>query len=168
MDNLRRLELLFFVAREPLSTRKIASLLGIKASEALLLIDDLVQEYKEAHKAITIQSFGEYHQLSTNDLYQDLVEAFVGTSPHRGLGPSTLEVLSIIAYRQPITRVQIDELRGVGSDYSIRVLLDRELIEVGGELDTLGSPKLYVTTERFLRNFSLTSLSDLPTVGEEG
>ena len=166
MENLRRLELLFFVAREPLSTRKIASLLGVKASEALLLVHQLKEEYEEGKKAITIQSFGEYHQLSTNDRYQDLVEAFVGSSPNRGLGPSTLEVLAIIAYRQPITRVQIDELRGVGSDYSIRVLLDRELIEVAGELDTLGSPKLYVTTERFLRNFSLKDLSDLPAVGE--
>ncbi len=167
MDNLRRLELLFFVAREPLSTRRIASLLGIRGSEVMLLVEELRREYEEQKKAITIQSFGQHHQLSTNDRYQDLVEAFVGTSPNRGLGPSTLEVLAIIAYRQPITRVQIDELRGVGSDYSIRVLLDRDLIEVGGELDTLGSPKLYVTTPRFLRNFSLQELSDLPSVGEE-
>lgn len=167
MEDLRRLELLLFVAREPLSTRKAAALLEMNTSAVESLIEALRREYDDQKKAITIQSFGNFHQLATNGRYQDLVEAFLGSSPHRGLGPSTLEVLSIIAYRQPITRVQIDELRGVSSDYSLRVLQERELITVSGVLDTLGNPKLYVTTPRFLRNFSLKSLDELPPIGEE-
>lgn len=166
MENLRRLELLLFVSREPLSTRKAASLLGLNPTATLSLIEELRREYEEQNKAITIQSFGNFHQLSTNDLYQDLVEAFIGSSPSRGLGPSTLEVLSIITYRQPITRVQIDELRGVSSDYSIRVLLERDLISVDGVLDALGNPKLYITTPRFLRNFNLKNLDELPPIGD--
>ncbi|NLY37305.1 MAG: SMC-Scp complex subunit ScpB [Tissierellia bacterium] len=166
MENLRRLELLLFVSREPLSTPRAASLLGINASDIQRLIEELRSEYHEQKKAITIQSFGNFHQLSTNDLYQDLVDAFIGSSPYRGLGPSTLEVLSIIAYRQPITRAQIDELRGVSSDYSIRVLLERDLIRVSGVLDALGNPKLYITTPRFLRNFNLENLDELPSIGD--
>lgn len=166
MEEIRKIELLLFVAREPLSTAKIASLLELKPGETLGYIDQLRQEYEDQGKGITVQSFGSFHQLGTNDRYPELVEAFIGSSPHRGLGPSTLEVLSIIAYRQPITRVQVDELRGVSSDYSIRVLLDRDLIKVGGVLDTLGNPRLYVTTPRFLRNFKLESLDELPSLGE--
>lgn len=166
MENLRRLELLLFVSREPLSTRKAAYLLGLSPSAIENLVGELTREYEEQKKAITIQSFGNFHQLSTNDLYQDLVEAFIGSSPYRGLGPSTLEVLSIITYRQPITRAQIDELRGVSSDYSLRVLLERDLISVDGVLDVLGNPKLYITTPRFLRNFNLKNLDELPPIGD--
>ncbi|HZK09781.1 MAG TPA: SMC-Scp complex subunit ScpB [Clostridia bacterium] len=167
MEDLRKLELLLFVAREPLSTRRAASLLKLTPSTTEKLIEELAQEYENQKKAITIQSFGNFHQLASNGRYDDLIEAFLGSSPNRGLGPSTLEVLSIIAYRQPVTRVQVDELRGVSSDYSIRVLLERDLISVSGTLDTLGNPKLYITTPRFLRNFNLKNLDELPTIGDQ-
>ncbi len=166
MEEIRKLELLLFIAREPLSRDKIASLLEIKTSRVEELVESLKKEYWDQAKALTIVSFGNFYQLATNDLYQELVEAFIGSSPHRGLGPSSLEVLSIVAYRQPITRAQIDELRGVSSDYSLRLLLDRDLIKVSGVLDTLGSPRLYSTTDRFLRNFKMKDLEELPSLGE--
>ncbi|NLY72329.1 MAG: SMC-Scp complex subunit ScpB [Tissierellia bacterium] len=164
MEIIRKIELLLFVAREPLSTAKMASLLEVSPSLVLEGLEALRQEYEDQGKGIGIETFGNFHQLATNSRFEELVEAFIGASPNRGLGPSTLEVLSIIAYKQPITRVQIDELRGLSSDYSVRVLLDRDLIKVGGVLDTLGNPRLYVTTPRFLRNFKLDSLDDLPSI----
>lgn len=166
MEEVRKLELLLFIAREPLSTGKISSLLELSASRVIELIQLLKDEYEKEGKAITVVSFGNFHQLGTSGLYQDLVEAFIGSSPSRGLGSSTMEVLSIIAYKQPITRAQIEELRGVSSDYSLRLLLDRDLIKVTGVLDTLGNPKLYGTTERFLRNFRMKDLKELPVLGE--
>ena len=144
MEIIRKIELLLFVAREPLSTAKMASLLEVSPSLVLEGLEALRQEYEDQGKGIGIETFGNFHQLATNSRFEELVEAFIGASPNRGLGPSTL--------------------RGLSSDYSVRVLLDRDLIKVGGVLDTLGNPRLYVTTPRFLRNFKLDSLDDLPSI----
>ncbi|NMB04564.1 MAG: SMC-Scp complex subunit ScpB [Tissierellia bacterium] len=160
----RKLEVLLFITREPLKKKKIQSLLGVDPKTAHNAIEILRKEYRQDGKGITVKEFGDEVQLSTNDLYADLVIEALALSDDKGLGNATLEVLSIIAYQQPITKVQIDHLRGVNSDYSIRLLVEKDLIESVSHLDTIGSPKLYTTTGKFLRTFNLETLNDLPEV----
>lgn len=160
----RKLEVLLFITREPLKKKRIQELLGLDAKTTQNAIEILRKEYRQERKGITVKEFGDEVQLSTNDLYADLVIETLARSDDKGLGNATLEVLAIIAYQQPITKVQIDHLRGVNSDYSIRLLLEKDLIESTGHLDTIGSPKLYSTTNKFLRTFHLETLNDLPEV----
>lgn len=161
---IRKLEVLLFITREPLKKKRIQELLGLDAKTAQNAIEILRKEYRQERKGITVKEFGDEVQLSTNDLYADLVLEALARSDDKGLGNATLEVLAIIAYQQPITKVQIDHLRGVNSDYSVRLLLEKDLIESTGHLDTIGSPKLYSTTNKFLRTFHLETLNDLPEV----
>lgn len=160
----RKLEVLLFITREPLKKKRIQELLQVDAKTATNAIELLRKEYRQERKGITVKEFGDEVQLSTNDLYADLVVEALALSDDKGLGNATLEVLAIIAYQQPITKVQVDHLRGVNSDYSIRLLIEKDLIESKGHLDTIGSPKLYSTTNKFLRAFHLESLNDLPEV----
>ena len=160
----RKLEVLLFITREPLKKKRIQELLGLDAKTTQNAIEILRKEYRQERKGITVKEFGDEVQLSTNHMYADLVMEALARSDDKGLGNATLEVLAIIAYQQPITKVQIDHLRGVNSDYSVRLLLEKDLIESTGHLDTIGSPKLYSTTNKFLRTFHLETLNDLPEV----
>lgn len=162
----RQLEVLLFITREPLTKRRIQRLLDTDAKTAQNAIEILRKEYRQGQKGITVKEFGDEVQLATNDRYEELVIEALALSDDKGLGAATLEVLAIIAYQQPITKVQIDHLRGVNSDYSIRLLVEKQLIESKSTLDTIGSPKLYTTTNKFLRSFELESLNDLPEVEE--
>jgi segregation and condensation protein B len=91
-----------------------------------------------------------------------VIERFLGIQPQPKLSPAALEALAIVAYRQPVTRAQVDALRGVDSSGVIRALLGRDLIAEAGRLDTVGRPILYATTAEFLRQFGLSSLAELP------
>ncbi|WP_459128829.1 SMC-Scp complex subunit ScpB [Guggenheimella bovis] len=166
LELVRKLEVLLFTARAPMKRNRLQSLLETDKMGLQNAIELLRKEYAEGKKGITVLEFGNEVQLATNDRYEDLVRVALDLTDDKGLGPSTLEVLSIIAYKQPVTKIDIDHLRGVNSDYSIRDLVGRGLIEVCGTLETLGSPKLYRTTSTFLRDFRLESLADLPKVEE--
>ncbi|HHX03229.1 MAG TPA: SMC-Scp complex subunit ScpB [Tissierellia bacterium] len=160
----RALETLLLSAREPLSVSRLAALLEVENKIVLDALEKLDQEYLENESGLEIRRFANKVQLAINDRYDELIESLFEKTRSKGYGAATLEVLSIIAYEQPITRAQIDHLRGVSSDYSLRLLQDRGLIETRGTLDALGSPRLFRTTEKFLRDFSLASLDELPAV----
>lgn len=166
IDYVRKLEVLLFISKEPLQKKRLQELLQVDAKTIQTAIELLKKEYREQKKGISVYEFADEVQFGTNELYEDLVKQALFLSEDKGLGSATLEVLAIIAYQQPITKVQIDHLRGVNSDYSIRQLVEKELIEVSGHLETIGSPKLYRTTNKFLRTFHLEDLRDLPQVGE--
>lgn len=162
----RQLEVLLFTAREPMKRKKLRLLLDIDNKTLQNAIELLRKEYFDGKKGITVLEFDDEVQLATNEMYEDLVRVALELSDNKGLGGATLEVLSIVAYKQPITKGQIDYLRGVNSDYSIRQLVERDYIEVCGHLESIGSPKLYRTTSRFLRDFHLETINDLPEVKE--
>jgi segregation and condensation protein B len=111
---------------------------------------------------VRVQRQGDSIQLVTAPESAAVIERFLGIQPQPRLSPAALEALAIIAYRQPITRANVDALRGVDSSGVIRALLGRDLITEAGRLDTVGRPILYATTAEFLRQFGLSNLAELP------
>lgn len=156
------IEAILFVAGDPVDVIDIAIALDITELEAIDLVEELLKTYNDNKRGIHIQFINNKLQLHTNKSYAHYVERLFHTETELKLSQTVLETLSIIAYKQPITRAEIEALRGVKSDYSLSVLLDNELIKVSGNKDTIGRPKLYVTTDAFLSHFSIKSLSELP------
>ena len=118
-------------------------------------------------KGIRLQWSGSMVQLTTAPESSAVVERFLGLEVSARLSQAAVEVLAIIAFMQPVTRPQIDQIRGVNSDSSLRTLLSFGLIEEVGRLDTPGRPILYATTPDFLQYFCLNSLGELPPLAEE-
>lgn len=160
----RKLELLLLLAKEPLSRYQIKKYLQITDTQINECITELNQEYVALEKGIEIITFKDFLQYATTSTYQELVDSFTQQSSRSGLSPSVLETLAIIAYQGPVTRAQINDLRGVSSDYPINVLLGEGLIEVSGTLDAIGNPHLYDITPVFYRAFDLQSRDELPEV----
>lgn len=163
----KKLEVILFASSEPISFKRAAKLLELTVSDVKKIAENLKAYYEDESRGIALYFFSDYMQLGTNKQYSELLLQIFTTSRTKGLSGSVLEVLSIIAYKQPVTKSEIDYIRGVSSDYQIRSLLDRDLIEVKGELDKIGKPKIYGTTKLFLRNFNLESLSELPKPSQE-
>lgn len=155
-----RVEALLFVADEPVSAARLARSLGASASAVEKALESL-QENLQSRGIRLVRHRGLWHLATAPECGED-VARFLGLAGETRLSPAALETLAIIAYRQPITRPQIDAVRGVSSDGVIRSLLAKGLIEEVGRADTPGRPILYATTDLFLRSFGLVSLSDLP------
>jgi len=154
------LESLLFVADEPVRTKRLAEVLGVRESEVGEALRELKAEY--AARGIRIQCQGDRVQMVTAPEAAPFVERFLRAEPRRRLSQAALETLAIIAYRQPITRAQIEAIRGVNCDGVLRTLLSKGLIEEVGHLEQPGRPVLYGTTFEFLRYFGLQSLDELP------
>lgn len=161
----KNLEALLFSSPEPLSPKKLGDILGISPKDVKKLVDELNREYKESDRSFTIKEVAQGFIMLTLPEYGDLIEKLRGK---RGkLSRSALLTLAIIAYKQPITKAEIDEIRGVDSGWVIRNLLDMGLIKVVGRKETVGRPSLYATTDDFLKAFNLRSLKDLPPLEDE-
>ena len=128
----------------------------------------MVEKYNSAENdhGITLLSFEDSCQFCTKEQYAPYIREALGIRRGGNLSASSMEVLAIVAYNQPVTRAFIDTVRGVDSAYAVSSLLDKELIAATGRLDAPGRPMLYGTTEKFLRVFGINSLSELPEVGE--
>lgn len=167
MEEKAKIEALLFVWGEPLSDKEIAGALKIQVSEARKLLLEMMEEYHFHPRGIELKKAGHTYQLQTKARYYDfLKETFTVTQKAKRLNSSTLETLAIIAYKQPVTRIEVEEIRGVKSLSSIETLLSRNLICECGRLDRIGKPKLYRTTDEFLRYFDLESLQQLPNMTE--
>jgi segregation and condensation protein B len=153
------LEALLFVVDRPITRREAANLLETSKGE----LDRLVTKLQEGltERGITLITHGDELQLASGAGQARAVLAWVGTGGS-DLTAAPLETLAVIAYRQPVTKAGIEEIRGVDADYALRLLLERGLIEEAGRLETAGRPIRYATTLEFLRRFGLASLSDLP------
>ncbi|RKZ22067.1 SMC-Scp complex subunit ScpB [bacterium] len=161
----KRLEALLFSSPEPVSPRKLGEILGISPGDVRKLVEVLNQEYRDTGRSFTIKEVAGGFIMLTLPEYGELIEKLRG---RRGkLSRSALLTLAIIAYRQPITKAEIDEIRGVDSGWVIRNLLDMGLIKVVGKKETVGRPSLYGTTDEFLKAFNLRSLQDLPPLEDE-
>ena len=133
------IENLLFMAGESVSIREISRITGMSFEEVYLAVEE----------------------------YSEYIVELLGEKTEEELSNATLETLSIIAYKQPVTRDEIEKIRGVSCSYTINALLDRKLIYVAGRRDTLGKPKLYCTTEDFLRYFNISSVEELPPIENE-
>lgn len=159
-------ESLLFVADRPVSLDSLAAALDVSADRVRQAIEHL--EARLAGGGLQVQAVAGGYQLCTRPEHADLVRRFLQHEQGESLSRGALETLAIIAYRQPATRGDIEQVRGSSSDWHIERLLERHLIRVVGRRETVGRPMLFGTTERFLRYFGLRSLSDLPPAGERG
>ncbi|MBP5270632.1 MAG: SMC-Scp complex subunit ScpB [Clostridia bacterium] len=160
------LEAILFAAGHPVEYAKIGQALSLTPRDARRIAEHMA-EVRNADRegGIIMLIFEDSCQLSTREDYLPYVREALGIRRGGNLSASALEVLSVIAYNQPVTRTFVDTVRGVDSAYAVNSLVDKELIEAVGRLDAPGRPMLFGTTEKFLRVFGLSSISDLPEAG---
>jgi len=161
------LEALLFTTADPISVKKISSIMNdlpIKTIRALIL--DLQLEYDQKGKGVQINEVAGGYQMATRHFTGEWVFKLHKNRKRAPLTSATLETLAIIAYKQPITRAEIEAIRGVDSGGIVRNLLDQNLIKMVGRKDVIGHPPQYGTTETFLKVFGLKRLSDLPSISE--
>ena len=156
------IEGILFVAGEPVNVKDVQRALDVTEDETRRAIDALDSDYSFHRRGITLKRFGEHVQLSTRAEYAPYVERLLQPIQKQSLSQSALETLAVVAYRQPVTRLEIEAVRGVKCDYSVQSLVNKGLIQEVGRKETLGRPILYGTTDTFLSHFGLSSLEDLP------
>ncbi len=156
------IESLLFATGESLSARKLSEILELNLAETRKLVLALQKLYEDEGRGIRIIELNQSYQMTTamdNSVY---IDKLCKQTRAKGLSPATVEVLAIVAYKQPVTRGEIETIRGVSCDKAIRTLVERDLIEVRERQGNRGN--LYTTGEEFLRTFGLRSLRDLPVM----
>lgn len=166
-------EAIIFAADEPVEANRIAEIVGevtgrtdLSEEEVEAAVDQLNQEYRDADRALEIKEWAGGYRMATRSALSPFVKTLFVGEQETSLSRSLMETLAVIAYRQPVTRPEVDFIRGVNSDYAIRKLLEMGLADVEGRAESLGRPLLYGTTSLFLEQFGLSSLEDLPTLRE--
>lgn len=166
LDTTALLESLLFVASGPVTADRLAAALETTPSVIHSLLKTLEAFYQE--RGLRLQwSSGNQVQLTTAPAASSVIERFLGLEVTSRLSQAAMEVLAIVGYMQPVTRPQVDQIRGVNSDGALRSLLSKGLIEEVGRLDTPGRPILYGTTPEFLQHFGLVGLEEMPPLTEE-
>jgi segregation and condensation protein B len=166
-------EAIIFAADEPVTARRVAEIVSDVTGNTEVTVEAveravrrLNEEYEASDRALQIHEWGEGYRMATRSALSPFVKTLFIGEQETSLSRSLMETLAVIAYRQPVTRPEVDFIRGVNSDYAIRKLLEIELVDVQGRADSLGRPLLYETTPRFLEQFGLNTLDDLPTLRE--
>ncbi len=160
-------EATLFASQSPLTPAELARAdEGLEPDRVREALRELRRRYDEQERAFQVYQLGDGYQLLTRPEYAPYLERFDSVPRSPTLSDAALETLAIVAYRQPIGRVEIEEIRGVGSSSVLRTLQEWELVEVVGRGEGLGRPLLYGTTERFLDHFGFQDLSDLPATEE--
>lgn len=168
MNKLGILEgILFVVGDEGINLKNLCEIMNINIDEAKDLLLQLKNSYESDSRGIRISYLGDAFKLTTKEEHKDYYQKLIENPESNILSPSSLEVLAIIAYNQPITRVEIDEMRGVNSSHIIRKLVAKGLIKEAGKSKMPGRPNLYRTTHEFLDTFGLASLDQLPEIKDE-
>jgi len=158
-------ESLIFVSETPIRAERIAETLDVEKGRVQRVLRELVEEYQRLARGFTLEEVAAGYQFRTRPEHVEWVRRLNKTRPFR-FSRAALETLAIIAYRQPITRAEIEFLRGVDSGGVVKTLLDRHLIRILGKKDIPGRPMIYGTTRDFLELFGLRDLSALPTLKE--
>lgn len=161
------IEALLFASGKGMSSAEIYE--GLKFSYTKIEVERAIRELKSSYsgeRGIILIDFNDNYQFQTNPEYGELISDLLLKTKERELSKTLLQVLAIIAYKSPITKQEIEELRGVNSDYVVQMLLKFNLIEAVGRKEALGHPILYATTEEFLKKFGLSSLAELPDYEE--
>lgn len=165
MDIVDAIEAILFVANSPASLAEVARAVGATEGQTEQAIE-VLQGKLESQGALQVIKIAGGYQLCTKPDHAERIADFLKPQRQK-LGRSLLEVLAIVAYRQPLTMAEIDEIRGVQSDYSVRALLERRLLNEVGRRKTPGRPLLYGTTQQFLHQFKLNSLKELPPLAPD-
>ena len=164
-DELARVEAALFLAREPLSSRRLAKLARLTdGTRARALALELRGLQVAAGSAVRVEHIAGGFQVFTRAAVGPWVRRLSAGLQRGRLSGSALETLAIVAYRQPVTRAEIESIRGVGSEEMLRQLMERDLVAIGGRAEELGRPNVYVTTRRFLVAFGLARVEDLPPI----
>lgn len=156
--------ILFVVGDEGVTLKQICEILEIEMEEAKELLKELKATYEAENRGIRISYLGDSFKLTTKKEHKDYYKKLVENPETNMLSQAALETLAIIAYNQPITRVEIDDLRGVSTSHMIRKLLAKGLIKESGKSTMPGRPNLYSTTSEFLDYFGIASINDLPDI----
>lgn len=167
-ERFNKIECLLFVSGDPVPVIELARVLELGKSETLELVKDMETAYLKEGRGILPFVTEDTVQMISNKAYIALVEELLQPEKVRSVSKSMLETLAVIAYRQPVTRGDIEEVRGVRCDYAMGQLLKLGLIVETGRKDTLGHPALFGTTDKFLRRFGLHSLDELTDFSEFG
>lgn len=160
------IEGLLFLWGDPLEASDIAKILDITPTQVKKLMQEMEDEFNHQRRGLILHAYGDAYQLSTRKEHEHFYSALVDQKRSQRLTSSSMETLAMIAYKQPVTKVEVDNIRGVKSSSSFETLLGKGLIEECGRLDTIGRPILYRTTSEFLKVFGLRSLKDLPNEEE--
>lgn len=167
MNNKAILEgLLFVVGEDGLTFEQIGDVLEVEEDEAKKILKELKQEYEDDSRGLRIDFLGNKFKLTTKYEHKKYYQKLLENPETNFLSQSALETLAIIAYNEPVTRVQVDALRGVGSTQMIRKLVAKGFIKETGRSDLPGRPILYETTSEFLDYFGLSTIDDLPNMDE--
>lgn len=163
-EAMRAIEAILFAAGYAVRYDKIAEVLSMNAKDVRALVRELEKQLNDENvfHGIQLLTFPTTCQLCTREQYLPYIREALGIRRGGNLSASSMEVLAVVAYNQPVTRTFVETVRGVDSSYAFNSLLDKGLIEAAGRMDAPGRPMLYVTTDKFLRVFGLSSLSDLP------
>ena len=154
--------LLFVKGSEGLSLEELTNITEFDINDIKMALKELYQDYQNENRGIQLELLGNRYKLTTKEEHKDIYKKLVFEEENSNLSQSALETLAIIAYNEPITRIEIDEIRGVNSAYVVRKLLLRNLIQEVGRADLAGHPRLYGVTNDFLDYFGLSSVNDLP------
>lgn len=160
-------ENILFMAGESVEIADLAQALDISREELEQILQTEMEAREKKGSGLLLKRFSDRVQLCTRPEYAELIIGLLGEKNEEALSRAMLETLSIIAYRQPVTREEVERVRGVNSSYTINMLVEKNLIYVAGRKDALGRPKLYATSQEFLRYFDLRSLEELPELDVE-
>jgi len=161
------IETLLFVSEKPLSLERIKEILEVFEKDTIsTLIEELKNEYQQNNRTFTVEEVGGGYRLATDSFYGPWIRKLFKMDRRDRLTMPSMETLSIIAYKQPITKSEIEAIRGVNVDGVLKNLLERNLTRITGRKEIMGRPFLYGTTREFLIHFGLNSLEDLPGLKE--
>ena len=158
------IEAILYAAGYPVKYSKLSEVLGLEEKDVKTMVEHMAAQYnkEDSPRGINLLMFEETCQFCTKEQYAPYIREALGIRRGGNLSASSLEVLAVVAYNQPVTRAYVDTVRGVDSSYAVNSLIDKGLIESCGRLDAPGRPMIYATTEKFLRVFGINSLEDLP------
>jgi len=163
LENLENaIEAILYVAGDAVKLSDIAMALEESVLTVSSVVDEMIIERNETLKGIQIHRIDDKVQLATNEAYEKYIKKLFMPENKYVITNAAIETLSIIAYNQPVTRGEIEQIRGVSCTYSLNALLNKNLIFESGRKDTIGNPKLYKTSDEFLRHFGIASLDELP------
>ena len=162
------LESLLFAWGEPLNINEISRIMNMSPGNISKIMGELIDQFnQDEDRGLIIQKFGNSYQITTKKENFDFIQSLLQTTVNKSLSTAAMETLSIIAYKQPVTKVVIELIRGVKCSNVIKGLLDKGLIKEVGRLDKPGRPAIYSTTDEFLRHFGLNSIDELPALNIE-
>lgn len=163
-EGISAVEAILFAHGEPIEAEKLCAAAGVEADMPEKLVQLLIDRYESTGSALTVLKLGNSYQLAVKAEFFDYVRAALESKKNTPLSPAAMEVLTIIAYNQPVTKGFVEHVRGIDSSSVVNSLVEKNLLEEAGRLDVPGKPIAYKTTAAFLRCFQLSSLDDLPAL----